>query len=91
MNDKVELEDVVRKEAYMENEIVELRSRVKTLEFDCAELTKHNMELFERVNKLASRQPAWPTGYRPAGRKEWPSDRAGRPTPHLRANRNTKF
>ena len=91
MNDKVELEDVARKEAYMENEIVELRSRVKTLEFDCAELTKHNMELFERVNKLASRQPAWPTGYRPAGRKEWPSDRAGRPTPHLRANRNTKF
>ena len=82
MNDKVELEDVARKEAHMENEIVELRSRVKTLEFDCAELTKHNMELSERVNKLASRQPAWPKGYRPAGRKEFP---------HPRANRNTKF
>ena len=82
MNDKVELEDVARKEAHMENEIVELRSRVKTLEFDCAELTKHNMELFERVNKLASRQPTWPKGYRPTGRKEFP---------HPRANRNTKF
>ena len=82
MNDKVELEDVARKEAHMENEIVELRSRVKTLEFDCAELTKHSQELSERVNKLASRQPAWPKGYRPAGRKEFP---------HPRANRNTKF
>jgi len=82
MNDKVELEDVARKEAYMENEIVELRSRVKTLEFDCAELTKHSQVLSERVNKLASRQPAWPKGYRPAGRKEFP---------HPRANRNTKF
>ena len=82
MNDKVELEDVARKEAHMENEIVELRSRVKTLEFDCAELTRHSQKLSERVNKLASRQPAWPKGYRPAGRKEFP---------HPRANRNTKF
>ena len=42
-----------------------LRSRVRELEYDCAELTKHNQELSERVTKLASRQPTWPKKYRP--------------------------
>ena len=38
----------------------ELRSRVRKLEYDCAELTQHNQELSERVKQLASRQPTWP-------------------------------
>ena len=57
-----------RTEAFLENEVQVLSSRVKELEWDCAELSKHNSELQERVKKLASRQPAWPKGYRPQRR-----------------------
>ena len=42
-----------------------LDQQVKTLQYDCAELQKHNDELAERVKKLASRQPIWPKGYQP--------------------------
>ena len=61
-------EQQVRNEAFLENEVQVLSSRVKELEWDCAELTKHNSELSDRVKKLASRQPAWPKGYRPQKR-----------------------
>ena len=62
-------EQQVRNEASLENEVQVLTSRVKVLEYDCAELTKHNSELSDRVKKLASRQPAWPKGYRPQRRQ----------------------
>ena len=58
-----------RTEAFLESEVQVLSSRVKELEWDCAELSKHNSELQERVKKLASRQPAWPKGYRPQRRQ----------------------
>ena len=58
-----------RTEAFLESEVKVLSSRVKELEWDCAELSKHNSELQERVKKLASRQPAWPKGYRPQRRQ----------------------
>jgi len=45
-----------------------LTSRIKALEYDCAELQQSNSELQERVKKLASRQPTWPKGYRPQRR-----------------------
>ena len=61
-------EQQVRNEAFLENEVQVLSSRVKELEWDCAELTKNNSELSDRVKKLASRQPAWPKGYRPPRR-----------------------
>ena len=48
-----------------EERTAELQSRVRELEYDCAELTKHNQDLAERVKKLASRQPTWPKKYRP--------------------------
>ena len=54
----------------VEAEIKELIKRVKKLEFDCAELSKINSELSERVKKLASRQPSWPKGFRPQGRRD---------------------
>ena len=54
-----------RNEAFLENEVTTLDARVKELEFDCAELQKSNSTLSERVEKLASRQPSWPKGYRP--------------------------
>ena len=57
-----------RNEAFVENEVTTLVARVKELEFDCAELTKENSEMSERVKKLASRQPTWPKGYRPQRR-----------------------
>ena len=46
-----------RNEAFLENEVQVLSSRVKELEWDCAELSKQNSELSDRVKKLASRQP----------------------------------
>ena len=58
-----------RNEAFLENEVQVLTRRVKALEWDCAELSKHNSELSDRVKKLASRQPAWPKGFRPQRRQ----------------------
>jgi len=58
-----------RTEAFLENEVQVLTSRVKELEYDCAELQQSNSQLQERVKKLASRQPAWPKGYRPQRRQ----------------------
>ncbi len=57
-----------RNEAFLETEVTTLAARVKELEFDCAELSKENSTLYERVKKLASRQPFWPKGYRPQRR-----------------------
>ena len=39
--------------------------RIKSLEYDLAEMTVENNQLKERVKILASRTPAWPKGYRP--------------------------
>ena len=58
-----------RTEAFLESEVQVLSNRVKELEWDCAELSKHNSELSDRVKKLASRQPAWPKGFRPQRRQ----------------------
>jgi FtsZ-binding cell division protein ZapB len=57
-----------RNEAFLENEVQMLTRKVKALEWECAELQQSNSELSERVKKLASRQPAWPKGYRPQRR-----------------------
>ena len=57
-----------RNEAFLENEVTTLNARVKELEFNCAELTKENSDISERVKKLATRQPSWPKGYRPQRR-----------------------
>jgi len=54
----------------VEAENKELMKRVKKLEFDCAELSKTNSELSERVKKLAMRTPSWPKGFRPQGRRD---------------------
>ena len=61
-------EQQVRNEAFLENEVQVLTSRIKVLEYDCAELQQSNSELSEQVKKLASRQPAWPKGFRPQRR-----------------------
>ena len=61
-------EELERNKAFLENEVKVLTSRVKALEYECADLTVHRDELSDRVKKLASRQPAWPKGYRPQRR-----------------------
>ena len=45
--------------------IQKLEQQVKSLQYDCAELQKHNDELAEKVKKLATRQPVWPKWYQP--------------------------
>ena len=62
-------EEPGQNEVPVENEVQVLTSRVKVLEYDCAELQQSNSELQERIKKLASRQPAWPKGYRPQNRR----------------------
>ena len=61
-------EELERNKAFLENEVLVLTRKVKALEWECAELQQSNSELQERVKKLASRQPAWPKGYRPQRR-----------------------
>ncbi len=55
-------------DAHREHEVQTLKSRVRELEYNNAELVRSNEELSERVKKLATRTPAWPKGYRPRGR-----------------------
>ena len=55
----------IREEGFFEAKTFELTGRIAVLEYDNAELVKSNKELRERVEKLASRQPQWPKGYRP--------------------------
>ena len=55
----------IREDGFFEAKTFELTGRIAVLEYDNAELVKSNEELKERVEKLASRQPQWPKGYRP--------------------------
>ena len=55
----------VREEGFFEGKVATLENQIKALQYDNAELVRTADELAERVNKLASRQPAWPKGYSP--------------------------
>ena len=63
------MNQAVRNKAFDALETMQLKNRVRELEFDNAELVKKNEELSERCKKLASRQPSWPKGYRPIRKK----------------------
>jgi len=54
-----------REQGFFESKVVTLENQIKALQYDNAELVRTADELAERVNKLASRQPAWPKGYSP--------------------------
>ena len=60
----------VREEGFFESKVVTLENQIKALQYDNAELVRTADELAERVNKLASRQPAWPKGYSPRRHKQ---------------------
>ena len=55
----------VRVEGFFEARCRELENQVKAIQFDNAELDTKNKQLFERVEKLANRQPTWPKSYKP--------------------------
>ena len=57
-----------RVEVFFEAKCRELETKVKSLQYDNAELQTANGELSERVKQLASRQPTWPKGYKPQRR-----------------------
>ena len=59
------MNQAVRNKAFDVLETMQLKNRVKQLEYDNAELVKSNEELRERCKKLASKPPEWPKGYRP--------------------------
>jgi len=52
-------------EGFLEAQVDKMLNRIKTLEYDLAELTVENNQLKERVKILAGRTPTWPKGYRP--------------------------
>ena len=59
-----------RSENFFEHKSQRLESRVKDLEFNCAELQRQNEEMREKIKKLSSRTPEWPRGYRPTRRPQ---------------------
>jgi len=54
----------IREEGFFESKVGNLNNRVKSLEFDNAELVKMNEELRERFTKIATRFPNQ-RGYQP--------------------------
>ena len=56
----------VRAEGYFASQVSKLENRVRSLEYDNAELVKTNEELRERVKKLATQRPV---GFRPRRNK----------------------
>jgi hypothetical protein len=58
-------DNTVRVEGFFEARCRELELEVKGLKWDNSELDVKNRHLFERVEKLANRQPVWPKSYKP--------------------------
>ena len=56
----------IREEGFFASKVFDLQDRVKALEFENAELVKHNEELAQRVKKLASQRHS---GFRPRRNK----------------------
>ena len=52
----------IRQEGFFASKVGDLLDRVRSLEYDNAELVKTNKELAERVKKLATQRPS---GFRP--------------------------
>ena len=63
------MNQAVRNKAFDALETMQLKNRVRELEFDNAELVKKNEELSERCKKLASKPPEWPKGYKPTRKR----------------------
>ena len=64
MSDATE-DTIMHRNAFLETDNEKLTSRIKELEFDCAELQRDNEQMRKRIKTLASRTPEWPKGYKP--------------------------
>jgi|TARA_B100000795_G_scaffold80606_1_gene57847 hypothetical protein len=62
-------ETAIKELDLVEAENKRLIAKVKELQFDCAERSKANSELNDRIKRLALRTPSWPKGFRPQGRR----------------------
>ena len=65
LNRGIKLMEPEKQIGFLENQVEEMSNRMKSLEYDLAEMTVENNQLRERVKKLTARMPAWPKGYRP--------------------------
>ena len=63
------MKQAVRSKGFDALETLQMKNRIKELEYDNAELVKSNNELRERCKKLASKPPEGPKGYRPTRKK----------------------
>ena len=63
------MNQAVKNKAFDVLETMQLKNRVRQLEYDNAELVKSNEELRDRFKRLASKPPEWPKGYRPTRKK----------------------
>ena len=54
-----------REIGFLVNQVEEMLFKIKSLEYDLAEMVVENNQLRERVKKLTARMPVWPKGYRP--------------------------
>ena len=63
---KYDVTDNERTENFFQAKYEELYETMKNDQVELAYLQRENDELRERVEKLASRVPAWPKNYRPS-------------------------
>ena len=63
------MKQAVRSKGFDALETLQMKNRIKELEYDNAELVKSNEELRDRCKRLASKPPEWPKGYRPTRKK----------------------
>jgi chromosome condensin MukBEF ATPase and DNA-binding subunit MukB len=63
---KDDVTDNERAENFFQAKYEELCEITKNDQIEMMSLRRENDELRERINKLASRIPAWPKNYRPA-------------------------
>ena len=63
------MNQAVKNKGFDALETLQMKNRIKTLEYDNAELVKSNEELRERCKKLASKPPEWPKGYKPTRKR----------------------
>ena len=67
LNRGIKLMEPEKQIGFLENQVEEMSNRMKSLEYDLAEMVVENNQLRERVKKLATRMPG---AHRP-GSRNW--------------------
>ena len=63
--DTVNQDDLVRERDFYRAKLADANARIKTLEFDCAELVKRDQDLSKRLSEVANRN----ANFRPRNRR----------------------